>query len=287
MSVDTSADEVELDDGERLGYERLLLTTGAEPRRLAVPGAELDGVLYLRTVEDSDALRARLDRGGAVVVVGAGWIGAEVAASARQKGLDVTDRRPALGPAGARARRRGGGDLRRDPPRPRRPAADGHRRRGVRGRRRGRAGPHQRRAGARLRLRGRRHRRAAAHRARRRAPASPSTTGSSSTSACRPSAPGVFAAGDVANAQHPFYGERIRVEHWAQRARAGAGGRSQHARRHDGLRPAAVLLLRPVRRRHGVLGLRRHAGTGSSSAATPRAASSSPSGSPAIACWRA
>jgi 3-phenylpropionate/trans-cinnamate dioxygenase ferredoxin reductase subunit len=79
-----------LDDGERLGYDRLLLATGAEPRRLPIPGAELDGVLYLRTVADSDALRARLDSGGTAVVVGAGWIGSEVAASARQRGLDVT-----------------------------------------------------------------------------------------------------------------------------------------------------------------------------------------------------
>ena len=64
-----------LDDGERLRYDRLLLTTGAEPRRLEIPGAELDGVLYLRTVESSDALRERLDRGGTVVVIGSGWIG--------------------------------------------------------------------------------------------------------------------------------------------------------------------------------------------------------------------
>jgi 3-phenylpropionate/trans-cinnamate dioxygenase ferredoxin reductase subunit len=89
-SLDTSNRELELDDGERLRYDRLLLTTGAEPRRLSIPGAELDGVLYLRSVRDSDALRERLDRGGAVVVVGAGWIGAEVAASARQRGLEVT-----------------------------------------------------------------------------------------------------------------------------------------------------------------------------------------------------
>jgi 3-phenylpropionate/trans-cinnamate dioxygenase ferredoxin reductase component len=89
-SLDISSRELELDDGERLRYDRLLLATGAEPRRLSSPGAELDGVLYLRSVEDSDDLRARLDGGGAVVVVGAGWIGAEVAASARQHGLDVT-----------------------------------------------------------------------------------------------------------------------------------------------------------------------------------------------------
>src|SRR5919108_3156908 len=90
VDMNTSLREVALDDGERLRYDRLLLATGAEPRRLTIPGSELDGVLYLRTVEDSDALRERLDRGGSVVVVGAGWIGAEVAASARQRGLEVT-----------------------------------------------------------------------------------------------------------------------------------------------------------------------------------------------------
>src|SRR5918999_5140574 len=90
VDMNASLREVALDDGERLRYDRLLLATGAEPRRLAVPGAELDGVLYLRSVDDSDALRERLDRGGSIVVVGSGWIGAEVAASARQLGLEVT-----------------------------------------------------------------------------------------------------------------------------------------------------------------------------------------------------
>ncbi|MDX6733425.1 MAG: 3-phenylpropionate/trans-cinnamate dioxygenase ferredoxin reductase component [Baekduia sp.] len=98
VSLDPSAHEVTLDDGERLAYDRLLLATGAEPRRLATAGADLDGVLSLRTVEDADELRRRLDRGGAVVVVGAGWIGAEVAASARQRGLDVTVLDPAAVP---------------------------------------------------------------------------------------------------------------------------------------------------------------------------------------------
>jgi 3-phenylpropionate/trans-cinnamate dioxygenase ferredoxin reductase subunit len=90
VELDTSGRTLTLDDGDRLGYDRLLLATGAEPRRLSIPGAELDGVLYLRIVDDSDALRERLDAGGSVVVVGAGWIGSEVAASARQRGLDVT-----------------------------------------------------------------------------------------------------------------------------------------------------------------------------------------------------
>jgi 3-phenylpropionate/trans-cinnamate dioxygenase ferredoxin reductase subunit len=90
VDLNTEFRELVLDDGESLHYDRLLLTTGAAPRRLAVPGSALDGVLYLRSVEDCDALRERLDRGGPVVVVGAGWIGSEFAASARQRGLDVT-----------------------------------------------------------------------------------------------------------------------------------------------------------------------------------------------------
>ena len=90
VHLNTSAKELTLDDGEPLRYDRLLLTTGAEPRQLRIPGNELDGVLYLRSVKNSDVLRERLDRGGTVVVVGAGWIGAEVAASARQRGLEVT-----------------------------------------------------------------------------------------------------------------------------------------------------------------------------------------------------
>jgi 3-phenylpropionate/trans-cinnamate dioxygenase ferredoxin reductase subunit len=89
-AIDTSSSEVVLGDGERIRYDRLLLATGSEPRRLRVPGAELDGVLYLRELDDSDAIAARMRGGGKVVVIGAGWIGAEVGASAREKGLDVT-----------------------------------------------------------------------------------------------------------------------------------------------------------------------------------------------------
>jgi 3-phenylpropionate/trans-cinnamate dioxygenase ferredoxin reductase component len=98
VSLNTSIGYVGLDDGKGLRYDRLLVTTGAEPRRLEVPGVELDGILYLRNVEDSDVLRERLDRGGSVVVIGAGWIGAEVAASARQRGLEVTVVDPASVP---------------------------------------------------------------------------------------------------------------------------------------------------------------------------------------------
>ena len=88
--LDLERRAVALADGERIDYDRLLLATGAEPRRLAVPGSELDGIHYLRELSDADAIAARLDRGARLVLIGAGWIGAEVAASARQKGLDVT-----------------------------------------------------------------------------------------------------------------------------------------------------------------------------------------------------
>jgi 3-phenylpropionate/trans-cinnamate dioxygenase ferredoxin reductase subunit len=89
-AVDPAASTVRLSDGREVGFDRLLLSTGAEPRRISIAGSELDGVHYLRTLSDCDALRGRLDAGGHVVVVGAGWIGSEFAASARQRGLDVT-----------------------------------------------------------------------------------------------------------------------------------------------------------------------------------------------------
>ena len=77
-------------DGTTLRADRLLLCTGGRPRRLTVPGAELDGVHYLRSLDDACAIRDRLVRGGPVVVVGAGFIGAEVAASASGLGAEVT-----------------------------------------------------------------------------------------------------------------------------------------------------------------------------------------------------
>jgi 3-phenylpropionate/trans-cinnamate dioxygenase ferredoxin reductase component len=89
-SLDVAGSAVLLAGGERLAYDRLLLSTGAEPRRLPLPGADLEGVQLLRTIEDSDAIRAAIEAGGRLVVIGGGWIGCEVAASARQKGMDVT-----------------------------------------------------------------------------------------------------------------------------------------------------------------------------------------------------
>jgi 3-phenylpropionate/trans-cinnamate dioxygenase ferredoxin reductase component len=213
VDVDASLKEVVLDDGERIRYDRLLLATGAEPRRLAVPGAQLEGVLHLRSVDDSDRLRQRLDRGGSVVVVGAGWIGCEVAASARQRGLDVTIVAPDTVPLERALGREVGAVYR-----------ELHADHGVR------------------MLLGTGVERFAGDRAVERV-----TTTDGRVLECdfvvvgvgaqprselaaraglavadgivvdeqlRTSAPDVFAAGDVANARHPFYGGPVRVEHW-------------------------------------------------------------------------
>jgi 3-phenylpropionate/trans-cinnamate dioxygenase ferredoxin reductase component len=88
--LNLQASELELADGERLRYDALLLATGAEPRRIPVPGADLAGVHYLRELADSRAIGEKLRAGVPVAVVGGGWIGAEAAASARQKGAEVT-----------------------------------------------------------------------------------------------------------------------------------------------------------------------------------------------------
>ncbi len=213
-AVDTSGGELELDGGERLAYDRLLLTMGAEPRRLSIPGAELEGVLYLRSVQDSDALRARLDRGGAVVVIGAGWIGAEVAASARQRGLEVTVLEPLAVPLERVLGSELGAVYR-----------DIHTDHGVQmlmgtGVEAFEGGTEVERVrtsdGRELECDfvvvgiGVRPRTGLAERA-----GLAVDNGVLVDERLQTSVPGVFAAGDVANAQHPFYGERIRVEHWA------------------------------------------------------------------------
>jgi 3-phenylpropionate/trans-cinnamate dioxygenase ferredoxin reductase subunit len=214
VRLDTSIGHVALDDGKRLRYDRLLLTTGAEPRHLSIPGEGLDDVLYLRSVEDSDVLRERLNRGGTVVVIGAGWIGAEVAASARQRGLDVTILDPLTVPLERVLGAEVGAIYR-----------DIHADHGVRmlmGA--GVAAFEGARAVERVRTSdgrtldcdfvvvgvGVQPRTALA-----------SESGLYVGDGIRvdehllTSMPGVFAAGDVAMAHHPFYGRGIRVEHWS------------------------------------------------------------------------
>ena len=87
-SLDTAARRVGLSDGSSVGYDGLMIATGATPRTL--PGApDLPGLYTLRTLDDCLAIRADLERSPRVAVVGAGFIGAEVAATCRQRGLDV------------------------------------------------------------------------------------------------------------------------------------------------------------------------------------------------------
>ena len=88
--LDLRAWAVDLDGGRRVPYTKLLLATGSSPRLLSVPGADLDNVLYLRRVGDSERLKAVFTRGARIVVIGAGWIGLETAAAARMAGADVT-----------------------------------------------------------------------------------------------------------------------------------------------------------------------------------------------------
>jgi 3-phenylpropionate/trans-cinnamate dioxygenase ferredoxin reductase subunit len=214
VSLDPARGEVALDDGERLAYDRLLLATGAEPRRLTIPGGDLDGVLYLRSIESSDALRERLDRGGKVVVIGAGWIGSEVAASARQRGLEVTVVEPASVPLERVLGSEVGAIYR-----------DVHRDHGVE-MLLGTGVEAFEGDGAVERVRtsdGRVHdcdfvvvgigvqpRVTLAAQA-----GLAVENGIVADEYLQTSAPGVFVAGDVANSHHPFYDRRIRVEHWA------------------------------------------------------------------------
>ncbi len=88
--LDPTAHEVALADGSRIGYSKLLLATGSAPRRLPVPGADAEGVRYLRRVADSDRIRATLQTATRIAVIGAGWIGLETAAAARSAGVEVT-----------------------------------------------------------------------------------------------------------------------------------------------------------------------------------------------------
>jgi 3-phenylpropionate/trans-cinnamate dioxygenase ferredoxin reductase subunit len=212
--IDPATSQLWLAGGETLQFDRLLLTTGAKPRQIPLPGADLDGVLTLRTIEDSDAIRARIDAGGRLVTIGAGWIGAEVAASARQRGCDVTILEMAevplervLGPElGAIYR-----DIHTD-----------HDVRFIGG-----AKIEAIEGGATVeavRLAGDRRIEAdfvvvgvgVEPRVELAQAAGIATdNGILVDEHLQTSAPDIFAAGDVANAQHPFFGKRIRVEHWS------------------------------------------------------------------------
>jgi 3-phenylpropionate/trans-cinnamate dioxygenase ferredoxin reductase subunit len=212
--VDRAARQVELDDGKRISYDALLLATGATPRRLDVPGADLGGILSLRTLADSDRIAAAVAEGAHLVVVGAGWIGLEVAAAARARGATVTvverSELPllrVLGPGIARV------------------FADLHRDHGVtfrlgavvqafRGE--GRVSAVLLGDGTEVRADavvvgvGVQPNVALAEQA-----GLAVGNGVVVDQALRSSDPRVYAAGDIANAFHPLYGTHLRVEHWA------------------------------------------------------------------------
>jgi 3-phenylpropionate/trans-cinnamate dioxygenase ferredoxin reductase subunit len=87
--IDRAAKQISLTGGELYPYDRLLLTTGSRVRRLNIPGVDLAGIYYLRGIDDALAIKAALRPGAHLLIVGAGWIGMEVAASARKLGVDV------------------------------------------------------------------------------------------------------------------------------------------------------------------------------------------------------
>ena len=212
LAIDPRSKVLELEGGERLAYDRLLVTTGGRNRRPPIPGLELDGVLQLRTVEESDQIRSGALPGRKAVVVGMGFIGSEVTASLRQLGVDVSSIEGARTPL-ARVLGESVGEV----------LAQVHREHGVElvledsvasfeGRSRV---ERVRTAGGRviecdfavvgigispnsdlLEQAG-----AAAK------------NGVLVDELCRTSLPDVYAAGDVTNHQHPVFG-RIRVEHW-------------------------------------------------------------------------
>jgi 3-phenylpropionate/trans-cinnamate dioxygenase ferredoxin reductase subunit len=213
-AIDPGAGCVILEGGEQLDFDRLLLTTGAEPRVLELPGADLNGVHYLRTLGDSDAIREGIKQGGRLAVIGAGWIGSEVAASARQMGAEVTLIDPLKLP-NQKVFGREVGEFYRDV----------HADHGVR-LLLGQGVEALEGDGSVSRVRttagetvdcdfvvvgvGVRPRTGLAERA-----GLDVENGILVDERLRTSAENVFAAGDVANHPHPFYGRRIRVEHWA------------------------------------------------------------------------
>ena len=213
--IDRGRREVTLSGGGHLGYGKLLLATGSVPRRLPLPGTDSGGVLYLRRVEDSDRIRDTFTTASRVLIIGAGWIGLEVAAAARLAGVEVTILEaaelpllhvlgPQVAPVFADLHRQHGVDLRLGV-RVAEITVSGSKATGARladGTRIGAdavivgigAAPQTRLAeAAGLDVR----------------------DGVVTDASLRTSDPAIYAAGDIASAFHPLLGRHIRVEHWA------------------------------------------------------------------------
>jgi 3-phenylpropionate/trans-cinnamate dioxygenase ferredoxin reductase subunit len=213
--IDPATHRVTLATGEAIGYTKLLLTTGSTPRRLAVPGADLDGVLYLRRAGDSDRIKEVLRSASRIAVIGGGWIGLEVTAAARTAGVAVTLLEAAdlpllqvLGPAVAAVfaglHRDHGVDLRCGVQVSELVGTAG-RVSGIRLADGGHVAADAVVVGVGISPNGQL------------AAAAGLTVdnGVLVDAGLRSSQPDIYAAGDVANAMHPHLGKHIRVEHWA------------------------------------------------------------------------
>ena len=219
--VDAEKRTLALQDGERLEFDQLLIATGGRNKRFPIPGIDLPGVYDLRTVADADRIREAIGHGGRAVVVGLGFIGAEVAASMRQSGLEVV----AVEPFKTPLYRALGEEIGR--------VVEGlHRDNGVEmilddavtafeG------------SGKVERVVTRNGRRIECSLAVFGLGIEPATELVAGTPVrvdngivvddqCRTNVPGIFAAGDVANHHHPVCGRQIRVEHWQNGVKQGA-----------------------------------------------------------------
>ena len=197
-------------------YDKLLLTTGASPRRLNIPGSDREGVLYLRTTDDSGRLREAFQGGPRVVVAGAGWIGLETTAAARSYGCPVTVLEPQSGALHDQLGPELGAVF-----------ADLHRSHGVEFRFGERAAEFRpgliiTSAGAEVPADllvvgiG-----AAPNDQLAAAAGLDVENGVLTDEALRTTDPSIFAAGDVANSYHPLLSRRVRVEHWANALNGG------------------------------------------------------------------
>ncbi|OEV02671.1 NAD(P)/FAD-dependent oxidoreductase [Streptomyces oceani] len=229
VQIDRTDRCVRLGDGTRVHYDTLLLATGAEPRRLDVPGTSLAGVHHLRRLAHADRLRgvlaARGRENGHLVIAGAGWIGLEVAAAARAYGAEVTVVEPETTPLHQVLGPELGAFF-----------TDLHQERGVRfhfGARLTKITGHAGMVQSVLTDDGDEH---PAHDVLAAIGAAPRTglaesagialadgrgSGVAVDSALRTSDPRIFAAGDVAAVQHALLGTRLRVEHWANALHTG------------------------------------------------------------------
>lgn len=214
--LDAAGHTVGLADGTTVRYDKLLLATGSASRRPPIPGADAGGVHYLRTYEDAVALNSVLTEGASLAVVGAGWIGLEVAAGARQRGVDVTVVEAASQPLLAALGETVGEVF-----------ANLHREHGVDLRLETQVEEITRANGTATGLRTRDGATIAADAVLVAVGAKPNTElaeqaglsmgdgGVLVDASLRSSDPDIFAVGDIAAAQHPLFGTRIRTEHWA------------------------------------------------------------------------